>query len=140
MTVSYDPAGHIDMITDANNNYFYYDASGNVIGKGRDSEQRTERGLSMEDYVGFYSNGQIKEKGVRHRNEKVGVWYLYSSNGKLSISENGATRKPTKEETANHSQYLQDLINLKVPSKPSATTIQSIQSKAKTEEDFFNGR
>ena len=128
------------MVTDVNNSSTYYDASGNISGKGRESEQRTARGLPMEDYVGFYPNGQVKEKGVRHGNEKVGVWYLYSSNGKLSILENGAARKPTKEETANHSQYLQDLINAIAPSKPSTPTTQSTQSKAKSEEDFFNGR
>lgn len=120
--IEYAPEGYMTYVCDSDGNEAYYDSTGKVTGKSRLSTEPYTTVRPPNDYVGFYPNGQVKEKGRKYNDEKIGKWYLYSTSGKLSIWENGTTRKPTKEETANHSQYLQDLINAKAPTQSSAAS------------------
>lgn len=62
--------------------------------------------------VYFYPNGTVKSKGYLKDGDEAGVWYYYSSKGKLSsIQENGIERKPTKEDKVNHEAFLLELIH-----------------------------
>lgn len=66
------------------------------------------------EHVYYYQTGSIEAKGVEDKKgEHVGKWYLYSASGKLSVEENGETRKPKPEEKKEHLSYLSNLMQYK---------------------------
>lgn len=111
--VEYYPDGKILEIVDFETPF--------TVGYEQNGTIRYVANRKSEQIVYFYPNGDIRAKGVQDKDgNRIGKWYIYSPSkqtilgfipGKLSIEENGVSRKPTKEEKTEHESYLSDLIN-----------------------------